>query len=137
MFPVGGIGGSGARSPRYRLVDLVRPAARTRGHGLRAAIAGMPIAVAERERRLDLELPLEPVAPLLPPFLVLELVLVQRRGLLDAVRMAELDGQLRRGATHLVPRRAQRELIRDGTDPARMDIAGERNGRQDRARPVR
>src|SRR2546426_8732690 len=97
----------------------------------------MPVAVAERERRLDLELPLEAVAPILPPFLVLELVLVQRRGLLEAVRVAELDGELRRGATHLVPRRAQRELIRDGADPARMDIAGERNCGQDRARPGR
>src|SRR2546428_8888936 len=97
----------------------------------------MPIAVAERERRLDLELPLEPVAPLLPPFLVLELVLVQRRGLLDAVRVAELDGELRSRAAHLVPWRAERELVRDGADAARMDIARERDGRQDRARPVR
>src|SRR5206468_10333876 len=137
MFPVGGIGGSGARSPRYRLVDLVRPAAGTRGHGLRAAIAGMPVAVAERERRLQHELPLEAVAPLLPPFLVLELVLVQGGGLLDTVRVAELDRQLRGGAAHLVPRRAQRELIGDGADPTGVDIARKRDGREDRARPVR
>ena len=97
----------------------------------------MAVAVAERQRRLEDELLLEAVAPLLPPFLVLELVLVQRRRLLYAVRVTELDRQLRGGATHLVPRRAERELIGDGADPARVDVAGERDGRQDRARPVR
>src|SRR5213593_4253832 len=106
-------------------------------------LRGGPVAIravavaAEREGRLELELSLEPRAPLLPALLVLELVLVQRRRLLDAVRVAELDGQLRSRAAHLVPRRAERELIRDGADPARMDVAGERDGRQDRARPVR
>src|SRR2546427_497355 len=130
----------GRRAPSIvgnRSVDLFGAAARPRGHGLLAAVGAMPVAVAEGERGLDLELALEAVAPLLPAFLVLELVLVQGRRLLDAVRMAELDGQLRRGATHLVPGGAQRELIRDGADPPCVDVAGQRDGRQDRARPVR
>src|SRR6266571_1702844 len=134
----GGDGGGVTPPPSRGIgsVDLVRSAAGPRGDGLLAAVAAMPVAVSKRERRLDLELLLEAIAPLLPAFLILELVLVQRRGLFDAVRVAELDGQLRRGATHLVPRCAQRELVRDGTDPTRVDIAGERDGRQDRTRPV-
>src|SRR5262245_11712950 len=77
------------------LVDLVRPAALAGARRLLAGVWAVPVAVAERDRRLDLELPLEAVAPLLPPLLVLELLFVQRRRLLDPVRVPELNGQLR------------------------------------------
>src|SRR5438132_937550 len=73
-------------------------------------------AVAEHPRRMEDVLILNAVAPLLPPLLVLELVRVQRHGLLYAVRVTELHRQLRGGATHLGPRRAERELLGDGAD---------------------
>src|SRR5688572_12326457 len=114
------------RRPR-RLVDLFRPprpTGRTRGRRLRrVAVAVTVRAVREGQRWLHLELALEAGAAFLPAFLVLELVLVQRGRLLDPVRVAELDGQLRGGAPHLVPRRAERELIRDGADAPRVDVA--------------
>src|SRR5206468_3177820 len=132
----GEIGGSGAAPPDL-LIDLFGSAAAPRAGRLLAAVVPVAVAVAEGQWRLQHELPLEAVAPLLPPFLVLELVLVQGGGLLDTVRVAELDRQLRGGAAHLVPRRAQRELIGDGADPTGVDIARKRDGREDRARPVR
>src|SRR5262245_60620273 len=107
------------------LVDPVRPAAGPRRDRLLGGIGAVAVAVAEGERRLDLELALEAVAPLLPAFLVLELVLVQGGRLLDAMRVAELDCELPRGAPHFVPRRAERELIGDGADPAGVDVARE------------
>src|SRR5438552_1803532 len=84
-----------SEAPSDELVDLVRPPSLGRASGLPFPLVVPAVAVAaERERGFHLELALEPSAPLLPPLLVLELVLVQRRGLLDAVRQAELDRQL-------------------------------------------
>src|SRR6266849_3594534 len=105
--------------------DLLAPA---------AAICRCPVA-AEREGRLELELALEARPPFLPAFLVLELVLVQRGGLLDAVRRAELDRELGGLTTHLVPRRAQRELIGDRADAACVNVARKRDRGDDRPRP--
>src|SRR5262249_62381200 len=51
-------------------VDLVRPAAGPSRDGLLAGICAVTVAVTERERRLDLELPLEAGVPLPPPPLV-------------------------------------------------------------------
>src|SRR4030095_3944083 len=96
----------------------------------------MPRAVSKGERPLDLELALEAVAPFLPALLILELVLVQGRRLLDPVRVAELDSQLRSRPASLVARRPEGELIRDGADPAGVDVARERDGRQDWPRPI-
>src|SRR5262245_22307002 len=123
------LGGSSGAPPEVEtelepeLVDLVRAAALACSCGLLAGIGTVAIAVAEGERRLDLELMLETVAALFPALLVLELFLVQSGRLLDPVRVAELDGQLRGGATHLVPGRAERELIGDGADAAGVDVA--------------
>src|SRR5439155_8400763 len=92
--PGRGLGGA-VEAPSEKLVDLVRPPSLRRASGLPFPLVVPAVAVtAERERGLHLELALEPIAPLLPPLLVLELVLVERRGLLDAVRQAELDRQL-------------------------------------------
>src|SRR2546428_7862886 len=127
---------------RYaRLINLLRAAggARARGRGLGPVAVAVTVraVVGEGQRGLGLELQLEAGAALLPALLVFQLVLVQRGRLLDAVRVAELDGQLRGGAAHLVPRGAERELVGDGADPSRVDVAGQRDRRQDRARPVR
>src|SRR5205823_13274032 len=84
--------GATVRSP-HRSIDFVRAAAGASGGGLRAAVA-VGAVVREGQRRLHLELTLEPRAALPPSLLVFELVLVQRRRLLDAVRVTELDGEL-------------------------------------------
>jgi hypothetical protein len=88
-------------------VDLVRAvgAAGHRAHRARLAVPVVAVRVAERERRMRLEAVFEARTAFLPPLLVLELVLVQRRGLADAVRVAELDRETRRLASDLVPRR--------------------------------
>src|SRR6267378_1084230 len=139
--PGGGtVGGAAVRSP-HRSIDFLWTAggARGGGGGLRGVAVAVTVGgvVGERQRGLELELQLEAGAALLPALLVLQLVLVQRRRLLDAVRVAELDGQLGGRASHLVPRRAERELVGDGADAPRVDVAGQRDGRQDRPRPVR
>src|SRR5439155_13423088 len=136
----GNSGGASIAPPDVQLVDLFRPSARpdARRGRLRAAVGGsVAVAVAERERRHHLELLLEARAPLLPALLVLELVLVQRRRLLDAVRVAELDREVRRLPADRIPRRAERELVRDGADAARVDVARKRDRADDRARPER
>src|SRR5437870_644131 len=92
---------------------------------------------AEGERRLELELALEPGAALPPALLILELVLVERRRLFDAVRQAELDRQLGGLASYRVPGRSECELVGDGADPPRVDVDGERDRGQDRSGPVR
>src|SRR5690348_11703343 len=81
-----------ARTPAVALVDFLRAAAgaRCRRRGLGRAVA-VGAVLGERQRRLHLELILEPRAALFPAFLVLELVLVQGGRLLDAVRVTELD----------------------------------------------
>src|SRR5437899_2099958 len=124
-----------ATSPRRQttLIDLVRPSSATAG--LRRAAVVVTVAVAEHERRLDAELTLQTCPALFPAFLVLQLVLVQRRRLLDAVSQPELDGEIAGLPADLVPGRAERELIGDGADAPRVDVAGERDRRQDRARP--
>src|SRR5438132_1012619 len=103
------------------------------GLGRRVTVA----VAAEGERRLDPELALERGAALLPPLLVLELVLGQRGRLADAVGGAELHGELGGLGTDVVPRRAERELVRDGADAPAVDVAGQRDRRDDRSRPVR
>src|SRR5437867_9140530 len=112
-----GAGGSAARSPRRGSIDLVRTASLARGGGLpfRPAVAALAVA-AEGERRLDLELALEAGPPLIPTLLILELLLVERRRLFDAVRQTKLDRQVGRLAAHRVPRRAECELVGDGPD---------------------
>src|SRR5215510_1011358 len=79
-------GGASRRSPRSS-IDLFGAAAApcARFRRLRAAVRGAVPVAAERERRTHLELLLELPATLLPTLLILELVLVQRRRLLDAV----------------------------------------------------
>src|SRR5438132_12330898 len=107
----GGVGGGAVEAPSEELVDFARTLARPRARGLPSPTVVRAVAVAaERERRFHLELALEAGAPLLPSLLVLELVLVERRGLLGTVRQAELDRQVGRAPSPLVPRRAQREL---------------------------
>src|SRR5262245_10726418 len=117
-------------------IDLVRPPSGPAGRRCRRPIVTMAVAIAEHEGRRDAELTLEARAPLLPALLILELVLVQRRRLLDAMSQPELDGELAGLLAHLVPGRAERKLIGDRADAARVDVAGQRDGRQDRARPV-
>src|SRR5439155_13148603 len=92
--PGGGLGGA-VEAPSEKLVDLVRPPSLRRASGLPFPLVVPAVAVtAERERGLHLELALEPRASLLPPPLVLDPVLVDRRGVLDAVRPAERDSPL-------------------------------------------
>src|SRR5207247_11110020 len=69
-WPVGGVGGNGARSPRRGSIDLVRTASLARGGGLPfpPAVAALAVA-AEGERRLDLELAPEAGPPLLATLL--------------------------------------------------------------------
>src|SRR5262245_66502656 len=117
----------GAPRPLHsQSVDLVRPAAGPSRDGLLAGIRAVTVAVAERERRLDLELPLEAVAPLLPALLVLELVLVQGGRLLDSVRLAELDRQPSGRAPCNAPRRPERGLIGARPDPHGIDVGPDR-----------
>src|SRR2546427_7541035 len=130
---VNGESGSG----QVRSIDLVRSTGAPAGLRRASALVTVAVSVAERERGRDPELALEARAPLLPALLVLELVLVQRRRLLDAVSEPELDGQLAGLLADLIPGRAERELIGDGPDAARVDVARQRDGRQDRTRPVR
>src|SRR2546422_9113458 len=118
-------------------IDLVRSTGAPAGLRRASALVTVAVSVAEHERGRDPELALEARAPLLPALLVLELVLVQRRRLLDAVSEPELDGQLASLLANLIPRRAERELIGDGADAARMDVARQRHGTEDWARPVR
>src|SRR5207247_28129 len=134
----GEVGGSGGALPQ-RSIDFLRATlagggGRLRRGGAVAVAVTVGAVVGGGQRGLGLELQLEAGAALLPALLVLQLVLVQRGGLLDAVRVAELDGQLRGGAAHLVPRGAERELVGDGADPPRVDVTGQRDRRQDRAR---
>src|SRR5437870_1780248 len=134
-LPGGGSEGA-VEAPSEELVDFARTLARPRARGLPSPTVVRAVAVAaEREWRFHLELALEAGAPLLPSLLVLELVLVEGRGLLGAVRQAELDRQVGRAPAHLVPRRAERELLGDGPDPPRADVYRERDRRQDRPRP--
>src|SRR5262247_3350862 len=87
---VNGESGSG----QIRSIDLVRSPGAPAGLRRASALVTVAVSVAEHERWRDPELALEARAPLLPALLVLELVLVQRRRLLDAVSEPELDGQL-------------------------------------------
>src|SRR3990167_816859 len=126
-----------ARARAARLPARAPPRARGRLGG-RPGRAVVAVAVAAKgERRPYLEPALEPASTLLPALLILELVLVERRRLLDPVGEPELDRQLRGASPHLVPRRAERELVGDRADPARVDVAGQGDRRQDRPRPVR
>src|SRR5438093_13184759 len=96
-------------------VDLVRP---TRAGAdapavLRLRLGGRVAVAVERERRLDAKRLLESGATLLPPLLIFELVLVQRRRLPDAVRVPELHRELGRAGPDVIPRGAERELVGD------------------------
>src|SRR2546430_3820829 len=84
---VNGESGSG----QVRSIDLVRSTGAPAGLRRASALVTVAVSVAEHERGRDPELALEARAPLLPALLVLELVLVQRRRLLDAVSEPELD----------------------------------------------
>src|SRR5262249_17244222 len=124
-------------SGQIRSIDLIRSPGAPAGLRRASALVTVAVSVAEHERWRDPELALEARAPLLPALLVLELVLVQRRRLLDAVSEPELDGQLAWLLANLIPGRTERELVGDGSDAARVDVARQRDGRQDRTRPVR
>src|SRR5262245_41989061 len=90
-----GAGEAGARTRVVcGLVDFFGPAraASPGRRGLGAGVAVGPV-VRKGQRWLHLELTLEPRTTLLPALLVLELVLVQRGGLLDPVRVTELNRQ--------------------------------------------
>src|SRR5438046_5243787 len=130
---VNGESGSG----QVRSIDLVRSTGTRAGLRRASALVTVAVSVAEHERWRDPELALEARAPLLPALLVLELVLVQRRRLLDAVSESELDGELTGLLADLVPGRAEGKLVGDGADAARVDVARQRDRRQDWARPVR
>src|SRR5262249_60633757 len=91
------LGLPGRRSDsRGALVDFLGAAggAGARGRGLGAAVAVRAV-VREAQRRRPLRLAAHARAPLLPAFLVLQLVLVPRRRLLPAVRVAGLAARPR------------------------------------------
>src|SRR5947209_18076073 len=90
-LPGGGSEGA-VEAPVEALVDFARTLARPRARGLPSPPVVRAVAVAaERERRFHLELALAAGAPLLPSLLVLQLVLVERRGLLATGRQTQLD----------------------------------------------